>query len=40
MTDRRVTDWLVKLPARRRVIFLFWLLNAVLAAALLIYALR
>ena len=40
MTERRMTHRLVKLPARRRVVFLFWLLNAVLVAALLIYALR
>ncbi len=40
MTDRRVNGWLAKLPARRRVVFLFWLLNAVLTAALLVYALR
>ncbi len=40
MTERRATGWFAKLPARRKVVFLFWLLNAVLAAALLIYALR
>jgi hypothetical protein len=35
-----MTEWLAKLPARRRVILVFWLLNALLAVALLAYALR
>lgn len=35
-----MTEWFARLPARRRVMVLFWLLNAVLAAALLAYALR
>ncbi len=35
-----MTEWLAKLPVRRRVILLFWLLNAALIGALLVYALR
>lgn len=35
-----MTEWLAKLPLRRRVVVLFWLLNAVLVAGLLIFALR
>ncbi len=35
-----MTDWLAKLPARHRVLCLYWALNAVLLAALLAYALR
>ena len=33
-------EWFFGLPARRRVMLLFWLLNAVLALALLVFALR
>ncbi len=35
-----MTDWFTKLPARRRVALAFWLFNAVLLAALLVFALR
>jgi len=33
-------DGLAKLPSRRRLSFLFWLLNAAIVLALLIFALR
>jgi hypothetical protein len=33
-------DWFSKLPARQRVALAFWLLNAVLLAALLVFVLR
>lgn len=35
-----MTDWLAKLPSRRRLSFLFWMLNAVIVLALLVFALR
>jgi len=35
-----MTDWRAKLPARRRVLILFWLLNAVILVALAVYVLR
>lgn len=35
-----MTDWLSRLAARRRVVMLFWVLNALLLLALLVFALR
>ena len=35
-----MTDWFARLPARRRVLSLFWLLNAVILVALAVYGLR
>jgi hypothetical protein len=35
-----MTEPLAKLPSRRRVLFLFWMLNAMIVFALLIFALR
>lgn len=33
-------EWFARLPARHRVVLLYWLLNAALALALLVFALR
>ncbi len=35
-----MTKWFFGLPARHRVMVLFWLLNAALLVALLVFALR
>lgn len=35
-----MTDGLAKLPIRRRLSFLYWLLNVVIVLALLMFALR
>ena len=35
-----MTDWFARLAARRRVVALFWGLNALLLVALLVFALR
>lgn len=40
MTERPPSAWFARLAARRRVMLLFWLLNGVLLAALLVFALR
>jgi hypothetical protein len=33
-------DWYTRRPAHRRMLVLFWLLNAAIVAALLVFALR
>ena len=35
-----MTDRLAKLPSRRRLSLLFWMLNAIIVLALLVFALR
>jgi hypothetical protein len=35
-----MTDWLSRLPSRHRLLLVFWLLNAMLASGLALYALR
>ncbi len=35
-----MTDWLERIPTHRRVILLFWFLNAMLVMALFAFALR